>query len=130
MATNSRGGEGCDTLSLAVFSPFKHLGKRRRPESASQQGFLDFGEALAPPAAPVPDSTPEAAPQPLPPPRPAGPLLRVGILGSGSGGNAVVVESGSHRLLIDAGFSSREIARRMKLLGVDPSGIEALVLTH
>jgi len=54
----------------------------------------------------------------------------VGILGSGSGGNAVVVESGNHRLLIDAGFSSREIARRMKLLGFDPSGIEALVLTH
>jgi phosphoribosyl 1,2-cyclic phosphodiesterase len=54
----------------------------------------------------------------------------VGILGSGSGGNAVVIESGNHRLLIDAGFSSREIARRMKLLGVDPSEIDALVLTH
>jgi len=54
----------------------------------------------------------------------------VGILGSGSGGNAVIVESGEHRLLIDAGFSAREIGRRMKLLGFDPSGIEALVLTH
>jgi phosphoribosyl 1,2-cyclic phosphodiesterase len=111
-----------------VFSPFKHFGKRRRPESASQ-GFLDFGEAPAP--SPAPESDPQlAAPAPLPPPRLAGPPLRVGVLGSGSGGNAVVIESGRHRILLDAGFSTRELGKRMKLLGIDPLGIEALVLTH
>jgi len=52
------------------------------------------------------------------------------VLGSGSGGNAVVIESGKHRILLDAGFSSREIVKRMKLLGFDPQGIEALVVTH
>jgi phosphoribosyl 1,2-cyclic phosphodiesterase len=111
-----------------VFSPFKHLRKQRRPESASMQGLLDFGQEPAPPAAPEPAPEPVAA-RPLPP-LSAGPPLRVGVLGSGSGGNAVVIESGKRRILLDAGFSARELGKRMKLLGVDPSGVEALVLTH
>lgn len=56
--------------------------------------------------------------------------LRVVVLGSGSRGNAVVVESGSHRLLLDAGFSCRELKRRMNAVGIDPATIEAVVLTH
>lgn len=56
--------------------------------------------------------------------------LRVGVLGSGSGGNSVVVESGPNRLLIDAGFSCRELMRRMKRLDFDPATLGALVLTH
>jgi len=55
---------------------------------------------------------------------------RVVVLGSGSGGNAVVVESGGRRLLLDAGFSCRELERRMRLVGIDPATIGALVLTH
>ena len=88
------------------------------------QGFLDFG------APPEPGPLDSSQAQPAPPPRSAGPPLRVGVLGSGSGGNAVVIESGKHRILLDAGFSARELGKRMKLLGVDPLGIEALVLTH
>lgn len=90
----------------------------------SLQGSLDFG---APPQGPAPEPAPPPAP---PSARPAGPPLRVGVLGSGSGGNAVVIESGKHRILLDAGFSARELSKRMKLLGVDPLGIEAVVLTH
>jgi phosphoribosyl 1,2-cyclic phosphodiesterase len=60
----------------------------------------------------------------------AGPPLRIGVLGSGSGGNSVVVESGPHRILIDAGFSCRELVRRMKKLDFDPSTLGALLLTH
>jgi phosphoribosyl 1,2-cyclic phosphodiesterase len=56
--------------------------------------------------------------------------LRVVVLGSGSGGNAVVVESDGRRLLFDAGFSCRELERRMKSVGVEPSSIAALLLTH
>jgi phosphoribosyl 1,2-cyclic phosphodiesterase len=63
-------------------------------------------------------------------PVPGGPPLRVGILGSGSGGNAVVVESEGRRILIDAGFSCKELVRRMALLGIDPKTISAVVLTH
>lgn len=56
--------------------------------------------------------------------------LRVVVLGSGSGGNAVVVESAGRRILIDAGFSCRELERRMKAVGLDPASIAALFLTH
>jgi len=46
----------------------------------------------------------------------------------------VVVESASagvpRRILLDAGFSCREIELRLKAVGVDPRTIEALVLTH
>lgn len=61
---------------------------------------------------------------------PAAPPLRAVVLGSGSGGNAVVVESGDYRVLLDAGFSCRELERRMRAVGVDPATIRALVLTH
>lgn len=58
------------------------------------------------------------------------PKMRVCVLGSGSGGNSVVVESGSSRILIDAGFSCREIETRLKAVGVAPDSLRALVLTH
>lgn len=70
-------------------------------------------------------------PPPLRPgPRPGGPPLRVVVLGSGSAGNAVVVECGAHRILLDAGFSCRELVKRMTAVGVDPETLSALVLTH
>ena len=91
------------------------------------QTALDFGAPAAHPELPAP-----LPPAPVPEQRPrlTGPPLRIGVLGSGSGGNAVVVESGSQRILIDAGFSCRELGKRMALLGVDPKTISALVLTH
>jgi phosphoribosyl 1,2-cyclic phosphodiesterase len=84
---------------------------------------------VAAPAARAVDVPIEPPPPPLPPVL-AAPPLRVAVLGSGSGGNAVVVESGSHRILIDAGFACREIERRLAALGVDPKSLSALVLTH
>lgn len=56
--------------------------------------------------------------------------MRLAILGSGSGGNAVIIEAAGRRLLIDAGFSCREIERRLGALGVDARSLETLVLTH
>lgn len=112
-------------LSLAVFPLFKRPSGSRGPDRVWTQGALDFGsdfqEIPPPAAAPVPQ------PRTV---RPDGPPLRIGVLGSGSGGNAVVVESGPHRLLIDAGFSCRELVRRMGELRCDPRSIGALVLTH
>jgi len=52
------------------------------------------------------------------------------ILGSGSGGNCAYLESSSVRLLIDAGFSGRQIAERLKGIGRDVSQIDAILLTH
>jgi phosphoribosyl 1,2-cyclic phosphodiesterase len=56
--------------------------------------------------------------------------LRLAVLGSGSSGNALVVESEGRRLLVDAGFSCKEMERRMGLLGIDPTGFDGLVVTH
>jgi phosphoribosyl 1,2-cyclic phosphodiesterase len=56
--------------------------------------------------------------------------MRIAVLGSGSRGNAVLVESGGRRLLLDAGFSCREIEKRLAGLGVAASSLEALVITH
>lgn len=56
--------------------------------------------------------------------------LSVAALGSGSRGNAFLVESEDARLLVDAGFSGRELARRLEGLGVAPDELDAVVVTH
>ena len=56
--------------------------------------------------------------------------LRVVFLGSGSGGNAVAVTDGITTVLIDCGFSAREVARRMSLVGLDADQVTAVFLTH
>ena len=56
--------------------------------------------------------------------------MRAVVLGSGSAGNSLVVESGGRRILVDAGFSCREIERRCDSVGVDAESLEAIVLTH
>ncbi len=52
------------------------------------------------------------------------------MLGSGSGGNSVLVCAGATRLLIDAGFSARALGERLELLGIEPRSIDAIVVTH
>lgn len=52
------------------------------------------------------------------------------VLGSGSRGNAVYVESGKTGILIDAGFSGREIETRLKSIGRELSNVRALCITH
>jgi phosphoribosyl 1,2-cyclic phosphodiesterase len=56
--------------------------------------------------------------------------LRIATLGSGSRGNSVLVESGSTRILVDAGFSGSELSRRLAELGRRPEEIDAVVVTH
>ncbi len=56
--------------------------------------------------------------------------MHFSVLGSGSRGNAVVVGAGTTRVLVDAGLSGRELARRLALVGVEPGAISAVVLTH
>lgn len=58
------------------------------------------------------------------------PPLRLAVLGSGSGGNSLVLECGDDRLMVDAGFSCRELERRLGRVGVDPRSLGAMVLTH
>jgi len=56
--------------------------------------------------------------------------VRFASLGSGSRGNALLVESGKTRLLVDAGFGPREMSRRLERLGVAPGDIDAVLVTH
>ncbi|MGH7457978.1 MAG: MBL fold metallo-hydrolase [Longimicrobiaceae bacterium] len=56
--------------------------------------------------------------------------MKVTVLGSGSGGNATLVESGAARVLVDAGFSGRDLERRLAEVEVAPESITALVVTH
>ena len=56
--------------------------------------------------------------------------MRFCVLGSGSKGNATFVESGQTRLLIDAGFSGKEIERRLAEIGVGAETLSAILITH
>lgn len=56
--------------------------------------------------------------------------MRLVVLGSGSGGNALVLESGGQRLMVDAGFSCREIEKRLAKVGLTGEGFAGLILTH
>jgi phosphoribosyl 1,2-cyclic phosphodiesterase len=61
-------------------------------------------------------------------------LLRFASLGSGSSGNCLVVEAadllGATRALVDCGLNLRETERRLARLGLEPSGIHAILVTH
>ena len=56
--------------------------------------------------------------------------MKVHVLGSGSHGNAIMLESGDDRVLIDAGFGPRTLASRMRAVGVSPESVSALIVTH
>ncbi len=56
--------------------------------------------------------------------------MRVAVLGSGSRGNSILVEAGDTRILVDAGFSGAELARRLEALEIPPESVRALVVTH
>ncbi|CAG0996984.1 Putative metallo-hydrolase YycJ [Rhodocyclaceae bacterium] len=56
--------------------------------------------------------------------------MRFASLGSGSKGNAMVVEAGNTRLLVDCGFGLREFTRRLGRLGLGPADIDGILVTH
>ncbi len=57
-------------------------------------------------------------------------IMRLAVLGSGSGGNAAVLMTGETTLLIDAGFSARQLCQRLRVMGVDPDSVDGILLTH
>src|SRR5437764_4721055 len=56
--------------------------------------------------------------------------MRLTVLGSGSTGNAVLICAGQTRVLVDAGLSAKETARRLALVGEDVTGLDGVVITH
>jgi phosphoribosyl 1,2-cyclic phosphodiesterase len=51
-------------------------------------------------------------------------------LGSGSLGNATLVELDGTRILVDAGIAARTLATRLLELGVEPSSLSGILLSH
>lgn len=56
--------------------------------------------------------------------------MRLWALGTGSRGNAVLLESDGARLLIDAGFGVQALAERLAAVHVAPESIAACIVTH
>lgn len=52
------------------------------------------------------------------------------VLGSGSGGNCAYLETSQTRLLIDAGFSARQIRERLASIGRTPEMLHGILITH
>lgn len=57
-------------------------------------------------------------------------VLRCASLGSGSKGNATLIETDGVSVLVDCGFSAREAVRRLAALGRCPEDIDAILVTH
>ncbi|MBI2515595.1 MAG: MBL fold metallo-hydrolase [Opitutae bacterium] len=56
--------------------------------------------------------------------------LRFRILGSGSAGNAALLQSDDTRVLVDAGFSARKLGELLAEAGESLERIDAIFLTH
>ncbi len=56
--------------------------------------------------------------------------MRFASLGSGSKGNCLIVEEKNTRLLLDCGFSTKEITARLFRLGIQPNMLDGIIITH
>jgi len=57
-------------------------------------------------------------------------MMRFALLGSGSEGNALVVQSGATAVLMDCGFSVAETRSRLSRLGLEVGQLAGIVVTH
>jgi phosphoribosyl 1,2-cyclic phosphodiesterase len=57
-------------------------------------------------------------------------MMRFASLGSGSRGNALVIEAGATRVMLDCGFGTNETEARLARIGLAPGDIDAVVVTH
>ena len=56
--------------------------------------------------------------------------MKVSVLSSGSKGNSTYVETINHKILIDIGTSSLYVEKSLKSIGVEPSDIDIVLITH
>lgn len=56
--------------------------------------------------------------------------FRFASLGSGSRGNATLIEAGDTSLLVDCGFPAREFVARCAAIGFDPANLSGILVTH
>jgi phosphoribosyl 1,2-cyclic phosphodiesterase len=56
--------------------------------------------------------------------------MEVNILASGSGGNCIALRSGGITILVDAGIAKTKIEKRLLDVGIRPTEIKAILVTH
>ncbi len=56
--------------------------------------------------------------------------MQIHILASGSTGNAIFIEMGGHKILIDAGISTKRIEQGLAAVGVQVGQLDAVLITH
>ena len=56
--------------------------------------------------------------------------MKIVVLGSGSKGNSTFIDFGTKKILIDVGFSYKQIKERLELIKVDPKEIDTVFITH
>ena len=57
-------------------------------------------------------------------------MIRFASLGSGSEGNALLVEVGGTRVLLDCGFRLKDVTARLARLGILAEQLDAILVTH
>jgi len=56
--------------------------------------------------------------------------LYFSVLASGSSGNSVFIKNKDVKILIDSGLSGKQIEKRLELIGEDPKGLKAIIISH
>jgi len=56
--------------------------------------------------------------------------MKISVLSSGSKGNCTYVETNNHKILIDIGNSCAYIEKALKQIGIEPSSIDIILITH
>jgi len=56
--------------------------------------------------------------------------MRFASLGSGSKGNALLIEAGNTLVVLDCGFGLAEVSARMARLGLEAGDLDAIIVTH
>jgi len=56
--------------------------------------------------------------------------MRICTLASGSSGNSTYIESKGSSVLVDAGMSGRAVVSGLESIGVDPAGLDGILITH
>ena len=57
-------------------------------------------------------------------------MLRFTLLGSGSSGNAILIETDAHKILIDNGLSFKQLSQRAERAGSSIHDLNAVFITH
>jgi phosphoribosyl 1,2-cyclic phosphodiesterase len=57
-------------------------------------------------------------------------IVKFCVLASGSSGNAALLATDKTRILVDAGLSMKELARRLASIGEDLAHLDAILITH